>query len=233
MNEESSRRLFHDRIDAGRRLAQELTAYANRPDVLVLGLPRGGVPVAYEVAKALGAPLDIILVRKLGVPGEQELAMGAIASGGVRVLNEDVVRMIGIPASVIDSVAAKEQRELERRERLYRGDHPAPDIAGKTIILVDDGIATGATVRAAIALVRQQKPAAIVVATPVAPVSTCNELQADVDDLVCVMEPESFFAIGFWYESFPQTTDDEIRQLLGYAWRGHPAAERPAPEAQP
>jgi putative phosphoribosyl transferase len=233
MNDYPNRRLFRDRTDAGRSLARELTAYANRPDVLVLGLPRGGVPVAYEVAVALRAPLDIILVRKLGVPGEQELAMGAIASGGVRVLNEDVVRMIGIPNSVIEAVAAKEQRELDRRERLYRGARPAPVIEGKTIILVDDGIATGATVRAAIALVRQQRPAAVVVATPVAPASTCDELEADVDELICVMAPRDFLAIGFWYESFPQTTDDEIRLLLDQAWRDHAVSERPAPEIQP
>jgi len=233
MDEGSSSRLFHDRIDAGRLLARDLVTYANRRDVLVLGLPRGGVPVAYEVAKALGAPLDIILVRKLGVPGEQELAMGAIASGGVRVLNDDVIRMINIPDDVIDAVAAREQRELTRRERLYRGDRPPPAIQGKTVILVDDGIATGATVRAAIALVRKQDPAAVVVATPVAPASTCEDLQTDVDDLVCVRAPRDFLAIGFWYEAFPQTTDDEIRELLGQAWRDHAAAERPAPEAQP
>lgn len=233
MNVGSDRRLFRDRVDAGRSLARALTAYANRADVLILGLPRGGVPVAYEVARAIGAPLDIILVRKLGVPGEQELAMGAIASGGVRVLNEDIVRMINIPTDVIEAVAAKEQRELERRERLYRGDHPLPVLEGKTVILIDDGIATGATVRAAIALVRQQRPAAVVVATPVAPLATCAALRAEVDELICVMEPESFFAIGFWYESFPQTTDEEIRQLLGRAWRLHPPTERPTPEAQP
>lgn len=157
--------------------------------------------------------------------------MGAIASGGVRVLNEDVVRMLGIPAHVIDAVAAKEQRELSRRERLYRGDHPAPVIQGKTVILVDDGIATGATVRAAIALVRQQQPAAVVVATPVAPASTCAELRPTVDALICVLAPEDFLAIGFWYESFPQTTDDEIRLLLSYAWRDHTASGRTAPEA--
>ena len=233
MDRQSNIRLFRDRTDAGRLLANELTVYANRRDVLVLGLPRGGVPVAYEVAKALGAPLDIILVRKLGVPGEQELAMGAIASGGVRVLNEDVVRMLRVPESVIESVTARERRELDRRERLYRGDHPAPVIEGKTVILVDDGIATGATVRAAIALVRKQRPAAVVVATPVAPASTCAELRAHVDALICVMEPEDFLAIGFWYESFPQTTDEEIQSLLGYAWSDHPAAGRPAPEAGP
>jgi putative phosphoribosyl transferase len=233
MSRESSRRLFRDRTEAGRLLANELRAYANRPDVLVLGLPRGGVPVAYEVAKELGAPLDIILVRKLGVPGEQELAMGAIASGGVRVLNDDVIRMINIPDSVIDAVTAREQRELERRERLYRGSRPVPSLRGRTIILVDDGIATGATIRAAIALVRQQQPAAVVVATPVAPPSTCDELQADVDDLVCVMQPEAFLAIGYWYEAFPQTTDEEIGALLSQAWRDHTATERSSPEVQP
>lgn len=233
MDKLSSRRLFRDRTDAGASLARELAAYANRQDVLVLGLPRGGVPVAYEVAKALGAPLDILLVRKLGAPGEQELAMGAIASGGVRVLNEDVVRMLGVPDSVIEAVTTKERHELDRRERLYRGGRPAPALQGKTVILVDDGIATGATVRAAIELVRQKRPAAVVVATPVAPASTCAELRARVDALICVMEPEDFLAIGFWYTSFPQTTDDEIRQLLGYAWGDHPADRRPAPEAGP
>ena len=233
MSNESSRRLFHDRADAGRLLARELTAYANRPDVLALALPRGGVPVAFEVAQALGAPLDIILVRKLGVPGEQELAMGAIASGGVRVLNEDVVRMIGVPSAVIDAVTAREQRELNRRERLYRGDHPYPLIRGRTVILIDDGIATGATMRAAIALVRRQQPAAVVVAAPVAPASTCDELRPDVDDLVCVRTPEGFLAIGLWYESFPQTTDDEIRDLLDQAWRDHAATEWTTPEAHP
>lgn len=233
MNKESGRRLFRDRTDAGRLLARALTAYAGRPDVLVLGLPRGGVPVAYEVARALRAPLDILLVRKLGAPGEPELAMGAIASGGVRVLNEGVVRMLGIPDTAIDTVTARERRELNRRELLYRGDRPAPAIQGKTVILVDDGIATGATVRAAIALVRQRQPAAVVVATPVAPASTCEELRADVDELVCLMEPEAFLAIGFWYESFPQTTDDEIRLILGYAWRDHAMAGEYEAEVQP
>jgi putative phosphoribosyl transferase len=233
MSEEPSGRLFRDRFDAGGLLAKELTAYAGRPDVLTLALPRGGVPVAYEVATALGAPLDIILVRKLGVPGEEELAMGAIAPGGVRVLNEDVVGMINIPDAVIDAVTAREQRELNRRERLYRGDRPPPAIEDKTVILIDDGIATGATMRAAIALVRQQRPAAVVVATPVAPIATCEELRAHVDDLVCVKTPKDFLAIGFWYEAFPQTTDDEIRELLDLAWRDHAAAEQPAPGAQP
>jgi len=233
MDGQSNRRLFRDRTEAGRLLANKLTAYANQPDTLTLGLPRGGVLVAYEVAKALGAPLDIILVRKLGVPGEQELAMGAISSGGVRVLNEDVVRMLRAPDSVIESVTARERRELERRERLYRGDRPTPVIEGKTVILVDDGIATGATMRAAIALVRKQRPAAVVVAIPVAPLSTCAVLRSHVDALVCVMEPENFLAIGFWYESFPQTTDEEIQSLLGYAWSNHLDAGRPAPEAGP
>src|SRR5579859_2748251 len=231
MDGQSNRRLFRDRTEAGRLLANKLTAYANQPDTLTLGLPRGGVLVAYEVAKALGAPLDIILVRKLGVPGEQELAMGAISSGGVRVLNEDVVRLLRAPDSVIESVTARERRELERRERLYRGDRPTPVIEGKTVILVDDGIATGATMRAAIALVRKQRPAAVVVAIPVAPLSTCAVLRSHVDALVCVMEPENFLAIGFWYESFPQTTDEEIQSLLGYAWSHHLDSGRPAPEA--
>src|SRR6266436_1584095 len=170
-------RPFRNRRDAGRLLASKLAAYANRPDVMVLALPRGGVPVAAEVARALGAPLDIFLVRKLGVPGHEEMAMGAIATGGVRVLNDDVVRYLRIPASVIDSVAADELRELERRERAYRGNRPEPDVRGKTVILVDDGLATGSTMRAAVAALRAQQPAEIVVAVPVGAQSTCEELR--------------------------------------------------------
>ena len=211
---------FEDRTEAGRLLASQLTAYANRPDVIVLGLPRGGVPVAFEVAKALHVPLDIGLVRKLGVPGHKELAMGAIASGNVRVLNQDVIDWLGISDRVIDHVVAKEQEELERRNLVYRGNRPAPDVRNRTVILVDDGIATGATLRAAIAALRQQDPARIVVAVPVAPPSIRNQLQAEVDDVICVLAPEELYAIGVWYENFSQTTDDEVRDLLARADQG-------------
>jgi putative phosphoribosyl transferase len=205
---------FHDRAEAGHLLATQLTAYANRLDVLVLALPRGGVPVAFEVARALHTPLDVMIVRKLGVPGYEELAMGAIASGGVRVLNDDVVHMLGISEEEINQVVTHEQRELERRERLYRGERPASEVGGRTVILVDDGIATGATMRAAVAAVRQQQPARIVIAVPVAAAATCEEFVAEVDELVCVFRPETFFAVGFWYEHFSQTSDEEVRDLL-------------------
>jgi putative phosphoribosyl transferase len=208
---------FLDRAEAGQLLATKLAAYANRPDVLVLALPRGGVPVAFEVAGVLHAPLDVIIVRKLGVPGEEELAMGAIASGGVRVLNDDVVQMLAIPEEVVNKVAAHEQHEVERREHLYRGDRPASDIHDRIVILVDDGIATGATMRAAVAAVRQQQPARIVIAVPVAAAATCEEFAAVVDELVCILRPENFFAVGIWYESFSQTTDEEVRDLLQQA----------------
>jgi predicted phosphoribosyltransferase len=205
---------FQDRRDAGQQLARKLTAYADDADVQVLALPRGGVPVAYEVALALHAPLDVFLVRKLGVPGQVELAMGAIASGGVRILNEDVVEALGIPEDVIDAVAAEEQQELARRECLYRGHKPPLDLRGRTVILIDDGLATGSTMRAAVAAVRQQHPARIVVAVPVAAPSTYEEFQAEVDEIVCVFTPEPFHAVGLWYESFSQTTDEEIQDLL-------------------
>ncbi len=219
---------FRDRIEAGRKLAAELTAYANRSDVLVLGLPRGGVPVAYEVAHALHVPLDVLVVRKLGVPGQPELAMGAIALGNVRVLNADVVAMLRISPSVIDTVAASEGRELARRERLYRGDRPIPDVRGRTVILVDDGIATGATMRAAIAALRQLRVARIVVAVPTAPRSTCAELRTEVDELVCILTPEYFDGVGLWYEDFSQTADAEIRDLLS-----RPLPPPPAPDRRP
>lgn len=222
---------FRDRTEAGQQLAAKLGAYAHRPDVLVLALPRGGAPVAYEVARALGAPLDIMIVRKLGVPYEPELAMGAIATGGVRVLNTDIIGSLDIPADTVDAVTAEERRELERRERAYRGDRPPPIIRGRTVILVDDGIATGATVRAAVAALRQQQPARIVIAAPVAAAVTCDELRPLVDDLVCVLTPDALFGIGYWYDQFPQLSDDELRALLARAWQagdGEPHETRPA-----
>ena len=206
--------LFKDRTAAGQVLAKELAAYANRSDVLILALPRGGVPVAFEVAKALNAPLDVFLVRKLGVPGQEELAMGALASGGVRVLNDEVVAGLGLSETIINKVAEKEQQELERRERLYRDDRPAPNLHGRTVILVDDGLATGATMRAAIRALRQQQPARLVVGVPVSSPETCQEFQTEVDDIVCARTPRPFYSVGLWYDDFSQTTDDEVRDLL-------------------
>lgn len=211
---------FRDRRDAGRLLASKLTWYVNRPDVLVLALPRGGVPVAYEVAQALGAPLDVFLVRKLGVPGHEELAMGAVATGGVRVLNHQVVAGLGISDEVIDAVTAREQQELARREGLYRGDRPPPDVGGRTAILVDDGLATGASMHAAIKAMRALQPARIVVAVPAAAPETCSELRAEVDDVICAVTPVPFHAVGLWYEDFSQTSDDEVRELLARAATG-------------
>ncbi|WP_416669894.1 phosphoribosyltransferase [Egbenema bharatensis] len=205
---------FQNRTEAGKQLAARFKPYADRPDVLVLGLPRGGVPVAYEVAKALNLPLDICLVRKLGVPGHKELAMGAIASGGVRVLNYDVVGWLGIAGKVIDEVANRELRELQRRDRAYRGDRPPPDIRDRIVILVDDGIATGATMRAAISVLDAQKPAYLIVGVPVAPSETCDALKSEADEVVCLLTPEPFYAIGLWYEDFSQTTDETVRKLL-------------------
>ncbi len=205
---------FRDRIEAGQRLAARLTKYANRADVLVLALPRGGVPVGYEVAQELNAPLDVFVVRKLGVPGHEELAMGAIASGGVRVLNRSVVEGLNIPEHVIDAAAARELHELERRERAYRDDRPAPEVQGRTVILVDDGIATGSTMRAAVEALRQLAASHIVVATPTAALSTVREMRPDVDELVAVMTPADFAGVGQWYEDFSQTTDEEVRDLL-------------------
>jgi putative phosphoribosyl transferase len=208
---------FRDRRDAGRQLAEKLSAYANRPDVLVLGLPRGGVPVAYEVAKVLNAPLDVFLVRKLGVPGREELAMGAIASGSVRVLNKNVVQSLRLSDQTIEAVAAAEQRTLVRRERVYRGDRPRLAVRDQTIILVDDGLATGATMRAAVVALRQQQPRRIVVAVPVAALETCDEFRAEVDDIVCAITPPLFYAVGLWYQDFSQTSDEEVRALLEHA----------------
>ena len=205
---------FRNRTDAGRQLAEKLAAYANRPDVLVLALPRGGVPVAFELARAFGAPLDVFLVRKLGVPGYEELAMGAVATGGVRVLNDEIVRGLGISEHEIDAVVARELRELSRRDRLYRGDRPPSDVAGRTVILVDDGLATGATMRAAVQALRRQQPGRIVAAVPTASPDTCQVLKAEADDVICAITPEPFFAVGHWYDDFTQTTDDEVRELL-------------------
>ncbi|WP_347258351.1 phosphoribosyltransferase [Methylocaldum sp.] len=210
--------LFENRTDAGRKLAEALGAYAGRSDLIVLALPRGGVPVAYEVARALKAPLDLLIVRKLGTPGNPELAMGAIASGGASVLNRDVVSIYRISDEVIENAAAKERQELERRERLYRGDRPYPDIENRCIIVVDDGIATGATMRAGLAALRQRNPSCIVVAVPLAPVDTVERLRAEVDEVVCLMTPEPFFAVGQGYRDFSQTTDDEVREILTRAW---------------
>jgi predicted phosphoribosyltransferase len=205
---------FRDRTDAGQTLARMLDAYAGRDDVLVLGLPRGGVPVAYEIATALRAPLDVFVVRKLGVPGQEELALGAIATGGVLVLNEEVLDALGISRSDVDAVAGREAAELERRDRLYRGERAAPAMAGRVVILVDDGLATGATMRAAVAAVRTQGPARVVVAVPTAAPETCEELRAEVDEVVCATTPEPFHAVGLWYEDFSQTSDEEVRALL-------------------
>jgi len=209
--------LFADRRDAGRVLAGLLTKYANRDDVLVLALPRGGVPVAFEVAHALRAPLDVFIVRKLGAPGHEELAMGAIATGGVRVLNEDVVGALSLSTKVIDAAAAREERELDRRERIYRGARTPPDVRERTVILVDDGLATGSTMRAAVAALRKQRPARIVVAVPVAAAETCEEFKTEVDETVCAATPRMFNGVGRWYEDFSQTSDDEVHELLAQA----------------
>ena len=215
---------FLDRREAGRLLAEGLLAYAGRPDVIVLALPRGGVPIGYEVARTLQAPLDVFLVRKLGIPGHPELAMGAIASGGVRVLNRDVIEPLRIPEHVIAETERRELREIERREAAYRGQRPRPAVAGQYVILVDDGVATGATMRAGIAALRQAKPSRIVVAVPVAPPDTVELLQREADEVVCLAMPEPFRAIGCWYVEFPQLTDDEVRARLGQSWARQPAA---------
>jgi putative phosphoribosyl transferase len=205
---------FRDRADAGRYLAERLADLSGRSDLLVLGIPRGGVPVAYEVARALRAPLDLIVVRKLGYPGEEELAMGAIASGGVRVLNQQVLQELPVPQRVIETIAARESKELERRERAYRGDRPPVDARGRTVVVVDDGLATGSSMRAAVMALRQHGPASIVVAVPVGAASTCRSIAHLVDRLECVIESPEFFAVGAWYEDFSQTTDDEVHRLL-------------------
>jgi putative phosphoribosyl transferase len=215
--------LFRDRAQAGRRLAERLGHYVGRPDVVVLALPRGGVPVAAEVARALGAPLDVFLVRKLGFPGQEELAMGAIASGGSRVLNRSLLERLHVPPQTVDAVASRELRELERRERAYRGTSPPPSLRGKTVILVDDGLATGASMRAAAAALRAQQPARIVVAVPVAASSSCEEFSDLVDEVICVETPEPFEAVGQWYDDFSQTSDEEVRELLDVSRKERPA----------
>jgi len=206
--------IFQDRTDAGRQLAEELLSYAGRDDAIVLALPRGGVPVAFEVAQRLGVPLDVFVVRKLGVPGHEELAMGAIASGGIRVLNEDVLYVLPDAQSIVEMVTAIEREELKRRERDYRGDRPAPEVRGRTVILVDDGLATGATMRAAAAALRQQGAAKIIVAVPVGAPSTCHEIKSVADAVVCLQTPGSFMGVGQYYEDFSQTSDEEVRELL-------------------
>jgi putative phosphoribosyl transferase len=205
---------FANRTEAGRLLAKKLTVYAHHPDTIVLGLPRGGVPVAVEIAKALHLPLDICLVRKLGTPSHEELAMGAIATGGIMAINEEVVQDERITQQTIDEVAIKEQHELERRDRLYRGNRPFPQLQNRTVILVDDGIATGSTMNAAIACIRQQQPQSIIVATPVAHPSVCQQLQRQVEKVICLTTPEFLYSISLWYEDFSATSDEEVRCLL-------------------
>ena len=211
---EDHRKPFVDRHDAGRVLASRLARYAGRDDVVVLGLPRGGVPVAYEVAQALGAPMDLFLVRKLGTPGHRELAMGAIASGGIRVLNDEVVRWYRIPELEIERVVREEEQELDRRERAYREGRPAPNLENRIVILIDDGLATGSTMRAAAQAARQRHPSRVVVAVPVGARDTCAELANVADEVICARMPEPFSAVGQWYLDFAQTDDDEVRRLL-------------------
>jgi putative phosphoribosyl transferase len=217
--------LFQNRFEAGRLLASKLRHLANRSDLVVLALPRGGVPVGFEVARELNAPLDVFVVRKLGVPGQKEFAMGAIASGGIRILNEDVVQTLGIPEEVIDTVAAEEERELERREREYRDGRPPVDVRGRTVVLVDDGLATGSSMRVAVLALRKKSPAPIIVAVPVAAPATCAEFQSEVDEVICAVTPEPFRAVGQWYTDFSQTIDEEVRDLL------RRAANLPTPRA--
>ena len=205
---------FRDRLEAGELLAERLSAYAHRDEVVVLALPRGGVPIAHEIARVLGVPFDVFVVRKLGVPGHEELAMGAIASGGASVINHDVVNALGIPMNVIETVAHSEQIELDRRERLYRGTRSPIHLVNKTVILVDDGLATGSTMRAAVMAARQQQPARVVVAVPVGAPSTCADLSREADDVVCLRTPEPFVAVGQWYRDFTPTSDEEVRTLL-------------------
>ena len=208
---------FRDRREAGRRLAEQLAAYAGRDDVIVLALPRGGVPVAFEVARAIGAPMDVFVVRKIGVPWHEELAMGAIASGGARVLDPDIIESCGVSREEVEAITATEAAELRRREEQYRGTRPFPSLAGKTVLLVDDGLATGSSMRVAATAVRAKAPARIVIAVPVAPRDTCEALREVADDTVCAMIPEPFQAVGLWYQDFSQTSDEEVRALLAEA----------------
>lgn len=225
-------RIFHDRRDAGRAIAQALRERneAGRLDTLVLALPRGGVPVAYEVAEALDAPLDLMLVRKLGVPGHEELAMGAIASGGVLVTNDNVIQQLGLGRDAIERAAERERLELRRREQAYRGDRTPPRVEGREVILVDDGLATGSTMLAAVRAIRQLRPARIVVAVPVAPAETCAAFENEVDEIICAATPQDFFGVGAWYEDFEQTTDEEVRELLRRSWETHDAHAAPPQE---
>ncbi len=219
-----SRLPFPNREKAGDALASALGRYGDRSDVLVMGLPRGGVPVAARVAAGLAAPLDLMVVRKLGTPGQEELAMGAIASGGGRVLNSDVVNQLGISGETLERVTDREREELQRRERAYRGDRPFPDLAGRCVILVDDGIATGATMRAAVEAVQAVGAGSVVVAVPVAPAETVRRLRDEADDVVCLETPEPFMGVGQWYADFGQTADEEVIELLQSAWRREAAA---------
>jgi len=205
---------FLNRTDAGRQLAAELTRYGARSDVLVLGLPRGGVPVAFEIAMAIDAPLDVFVVRKLGLPGHEEFGIGAIASGGVRVVDESVLRAYGVDAEMLNQITERERRELRRREHLYRDDRPFPSVADRVVILVDDGLATGSTMRAAVAALRAENPREIVVAVPVGAPETCAAMARLADEVVCLATPEPFYAVGLWYEDFEQTDDDEVHDLL-------------------
>jgi predicted phosphoribosyltransferase len=209
--------LFKDRRDAGKFLARSLEHHAHQSDVQVLALPRGGVPVGYEIATALGLPLDVFIVRKLGVPGYEELAMGAIASGGVRVLNDEIIDHLNIPRKAIDAVAVEELAELERRQKLYRGTREPVQIQNQRIILVDDGLATGSSMRAAVRALRQRHPAAITVAVPVAAKDTCDQFRSEVEEIVCGATAEPFLAVGHWYEDFTQITDEEVSELLNHA----------------
>ncbi len=227
--------VFENREDAGRRVAAQLAGYAGRADVLVLGIPRGGVPVAFEVARALDAPLDVFLSRKLGVPGQEELAFGAVAGGNVRVLDEELISELSISGAQIEEITLRVRAELERRERLYRDGRSAPDVDGKTVVLVDDGIATGSSMLAAIKTLRHMRPARLVLAVPVAPASTCRRLREQVDELVCVHMPELFYAIGQFYEDFSQVADEEVVELLRRAAQERAAShkqEPPRPEGK-
>jgi len=228
LREDDLQPYFLDRYDGGRRLAEKLGKFANEPNLLVLALPRGGVPVAYEVARALHAPLDVFLVRKLGFPGHPELAMGAIATGGVRILDHFTIQMYGVRPEDIDRITAEEQRELARRERLYRDDRPAPDVKDHTVILVDDGLATGSTMRAAVEALREEGARKIVVAVPVAPPDTCEAMKSEVDEIVCAVTPEPFRAVGIWYADFSETADDEVRELLAKAGFSGPVSAQEA-----